>query len=86
MKKMRTINKGKMKNLVKVNSVNIDKKHEKINSRRGSELVETVLITAISLVIIVTVFYPQINAMFSVAMNNLGTWFNNAITQIGTIY
>ncbi|MNV92047.1 hypothetical protein D3C71_1866000 [compost metagenome] len=83
MKLYKILNKGKVKNLIK-NSYILDKKNNKIHNRkRGSELVETTLIIAISLVLIVTIFYPSIMTVFSNAINNISNWFNIAMGQIG---
>jgi hypothetical protein len=63
----------------------IQKNKKKLSRKRGSELAETVLIMAISIVLVVSLFYPQIVAILTSAVSNLETWFNNAIGQIGVI-
>lgn len=50
------------------------------NQKRGSELSQTVLITAIMIMIVATVFFPQIKALLEGAMTSLSGWFNQ-ITQ-----
>lgn len=57
----------------------------KLNKKRGSELAETVLIIAISIVVVVSIFYPQIIKLFNNSMANLSNWFNAAISQIGIV-
>lgn len=47
--------------------------------KRGSELAQTVLITAIMVVIIATLFFPQIQAIFSTSMTKLSGWFNQIL-------
>ena len=41
------------------------KPKKKVDNKRGSELAETVLITAIMVVIVVTIFFPQIQTIFT---------------------
>lgn len=47
--------------------------------KRGSELAQTVLITAIMVVVIATLFFPQIQAIFSTSMTKLSGWFNQIL-------
>lgn len=62
------------------------KKEEKIknnlNTKRGSELAQTVLITAIMIMIIAALFFPQIKGLFQTAMTEITTWFNTIIFDI----
>ena len=62
------------------------KKEEKLknnlNSKRGSELAQTVLITAIMIMLIAAVFFPQIKGLFQTAMTEITTWFNSIIGDI----
>ncbi len=62
------------------------KKEEKIknnlNSKRGSELAQTVLITAIMIMLIAALFFPQIKGLFQTAMTEITTWFNTIIGDI----
>ena len=52
---------------------------------KGSALVENILLIAISLVLIVVIFYPQIVNMFNKVMDSLSIWFENAISAIGVV-
>lgn len=53
-----------------------------LNSKRGSELAQTVLITAIMIMIIAALFFPQIKALFESAMTQITTWFNSILADI----
>lgn len=52
------------------------------NRKRGSELAETVLVTAIMVVVIVTIFYPQIQTIFTSSISKLSGWFDKVLTTI----
>lgn len=52
------------------------------NKKRGSELAETVLITSIMIVIIVTLFFPQIKALLSSSMDKMTVWFNTVLNSL----
>lgn len=56
---------------------------ENLKSKKGAELVESVLIVAISIVIIVTLFYPEISRIMSSVLIHLGNWFDVTINKIG---
>lgn len=49
------------------------------DKKRGSELAQTILITAVMIVIIITLFFPQIQSLLSTAMNKMTSWFNNIL-------
>ena len=51
----------------------------KINKKRGSELAQTILITAIMVVVIATLFFPQIQTIFSTSMTKLSGWFDTVL-------
>ena len=53
-----------------------------LNSKRGSELAQTVLITAIMIMLIAAIFFPQIKGLFQTAMSEITTWFNTIIGDI----
>lgn len=55
---------------------------KKTNIKRGSELTETVLVTAIMVVVIVTIFYPQIQNIFTNSIAKLSGWFDQVLTVI----
>lgn len=55
---------------------------KKVDLKRGSELTETVLVTAIMVVVIVTIFYPQIQSLFTNSIAKLSGWFDQVLTTI----
>lgn len=63
------------------------KKHNQLkvikNKKRGVAVAEAILLIGISLVIVMTLFYPQISNMMSEALMRVTNWFNNAITNLG---
>ena len=54
-------------------------KKEKLNlkSQRGSEILQVILIAGVLLVIVITVFYPQMQGLFGDVMSTITTWFKN---------
>lgn len=64
---------------------NIKKLNNNLNSKRGSELAQTVLITAIMIMIIAALFFPQIKTLFNSAMTQITTWFNDILGDIAAI-
>lgn len=54
----------------------------KVKEKRGSELAQTILITAIMVVVIVTLFFPQIQGIFSTSMTKLSGWFDTVLNSI----
>lgn len=54
----------------------------KASNKRGSEMTETVLITAIMMVIVVTVFYPQMQNIFTSAMAKMSAWLDGVLALI----
>ena len=58
------------------------KPKKKENNKRGSALAETVLITAIMVVVIVTIFFPQIQTIFTNSISKLSGWFDQVLTTI----
>lgn len=55
------------------------------NFRRGSEIIEVTLIVAISIVLVISIFYPKIVSLSNGAMATLSDWFRNAVSTIGNI-
>lgn len=55
---------------------------KKGKQKRGSELAQTILITAIMVVVIVTLFFPQIQSIFSTSMTKLSGWFDTVLNTI----
>ena len=47
----------------------------KMKSQRGSEILQVILIAGVLLVIVITVFYPQMKGLFSDVMTTISTWF-----------
>ena len=50
---------------------------EKLKSQRGSEILQVILIAGVLLVIVITVFYPQMEGLFFDVMSTISTWFKN---------
>ena len=48
-----------------------------IKSERGSEILQIILISGLLLVIIITLFYPQMSGLFTKMMTTISTWFEN---------
>ncbi len=48
---------------------------EKLKEQRGSEILQVILIAGILLVIVITVFYPQMEGLFNNMMTTISTWF-----------
>lgn len=48
-----------------------------LKSERGSEILQVILIAGILLVLIITLFYPQMQSLFSDMMSTIATWFKN---------
>ena len=48
-----------------------------LKSQRGSEILQIILISGLLLVIIITLFYPQMEVLFSKIMTTITTWFEN---------
>lgn len=57
-------------------------KKTKSNKKRGSELAQTILITAIMVVVIATLFFPQIQTIFSTSMTKLTGWFDQVLNAL----
>ena len=57
-------------------------KEKRLNKKRGSELVQTVLITAIMIVIVATLFYPGIKGIFNSSMGKLEDWYDGVMTKM----
>lgn len=46
-------------------------------SNRGSEILQVILITGILLVLVITLFYPQMQKLFTNMMDTISIWFTN---------
>lgn len=58
---------------------------KKLKNKRGSATTEMVMIIAILVVILVTIFYPQLSNLINFSMNSIGVWFNNSLSKIGMV-
>ena len=50
---------------------------ELLKSNRGSEILQVILIAGILLVLVITLFYPQMEELFSNMMDTISSWFVN---------
>ena len=48
-----------------------------IKSNRGSEILQVILIAGILLVLVITLFYPQMKSLFTDMMGTISNWFTN---------
>ena len=48
-----------------------------LKSNRGSEILQVILIAGILLVLVITLFYPQMEKLFTNMMDTIGNWFTN---------
>ena len=70
---------------MKIKAIVIKNKIErknKLKEKRGSELAQTILITAIMVVVIATLFFPQIQSIFSTSMSKLSGWFDQILNTL----
>lgn len=58
-------------------------KENKLKVKKGAELVESILMTGITIALIVVVFYPQIMCLMTTGLSGMQTWFLGALTKIG---
>ena len=56
-----------------------------IKEQRGAEMLQIVLISGVLLVLIVTLFYPQMQSLFNSMMSTITNWFNNSGSKIFTV-
>lgn len=66
-------------------NIKLKKTQSKIGIKKGSALVENILMIAITLVLIIVIFYPQILKLFNKVMDSLSIWVDNAISVIGVV-
>ncbi|MBO5179403.1 MAG: hypothetical protein J6B87_03560 [Clostridia bacterium] len=55
----------------------MNKLKEIVKSQRGSEILQIILIAGILLVLIITLFYPQMENLFTNMMDTIANWFEN---------
>ena len=48
-----------------------------LKSNRGSEILQVILVAGILLVLVITLFYPQMKALFETMMTTITNWFVN---------
>lgn len=56
-----------------------------LKKERGAEMLQVVLISGVLLVLIITLFYPQMEGLFNNMMNKMTNWFNTTGSEIFTI-
>lgn len=63
------------------------KKKIKLNlkSQRGAEILQVVLISGILLVLIITLFYPQMEDLFNEVMGTMKDWFQTTGSKPFTV-
>lgn len=79
MKEIKFLNKGKRKNLIKRNKKSNEIPQQK---KKGSALAETIILIAVSLVLAIALFYPQISQLLTSVINRMNVWVNNTLTLI----
>jgi hypothetical protein len=52
-----------------------------LQSERGSEILQVILVGGILLVLVITLFYPQMQSMFNNMMNTISAWFEDVGSQ-----
>lgn len=55
----------------------IEQIKKSLKSERGSEILQVILIAGILLVLVITLFYPQMSSLFENMMRTIGNWFTN---------
>jgi hypothetical protein len=60
----------------------ISKTQKNLKSQKGAEILQVVLIGGILLVLVITLFYPQIETLFNNIMNTISNWFTNTGSQV----
>jgi hypothetical protein len=60
----------------------ISKVKANLKSKKGAEILQVVLIGGILLVLIITLFYPQIEQLFNNIMTTISNWFTNTGSQV----
>ena len=56
-----------------------------LKEQRGAEMLQVVLISGVLLVLIITLFYPQVEGLFNTMMAQMTNWFNKTGSSIFTI-
>ena len=50
---------------------------QKLKEERGTEILQVILISGLLLVIIITLFYPQMQTLFNNMISTISNWFEN---------
>lgn len=79
MKDINIMNKGKRKNLLKRTNF---KKQSISTKKKGSALAETIILIAVSLVLALVLFYPQVSSLLTNVMNRMGSWVDSTLSII----
>jgi competence protein ComGC len=58
--------------------------NKSLKNKKGSELVESILMVGVAISLIVVIFYPQIMSIMDTGFESLQNWFENALSNIGT--
>ncbi len=53
-----------------------------LKSQRGSEILQVILVAGVLLVLVVTLFYPQVEALFTSIATKISTWFESTGSQV----
>ena len=57
-------------------------KIKNLKSNRGSEILQVILIAGILLVLVITLFYPQMQSLFTEIVTKISNWFSNTGSQV----
>ncbi len=57
-------------------------KIKNLKTNRGSEILQVILIAGILLVLIITLFYPQMQSLFTEIVTKISNWFSNTGSQV----
>ncbi len=60
----------------------VTKMKKTMQSQRGSEILQVILIAGVLLVLIITLFYPQMEKLFTDLMTTISNWFTNTGSEI----
>ncbi len=55
----------------------LERSKKQLKSQRGSEILQVILIAGILLVLIITLFYPQMKELFENIMTKISSWFES---------
>lgn len=64
---------------------NVTKRKVNLKLERGSEILQVVLISGVLLVLIITLFYPQMEELFNSVMGTMANWFEETGSKPFTI-